>query len=99
MALVLVIPRKGGVDARFGRQVRCRGCDGLDSRLFIVGDDRHRLSTLPRLGRGSCTPCPEPRWPNTDVLPPLRARAHGGPTTASSTIHADSRDPWPCRTP
>src|SRR6202158_3981719 len=43
MTFVLVIPRKGGVDAGLGRQIRCRRCDGLDSRLFVVGDNRHSL--------------------------------------------------------
>src|SRR5947208_7837746 len=43
MALVLMITREGRVDARLGRQIRRRRCDGLVSRLFIVGDDRHRL--------------------------------------------------------
>lgn len=38
-------------------------------------------------------------WPNTDALPPVRARAHGAPRAASSTTHADSRGPSPCRTP
>src|SRR3978361_1077315 len=44
MTFVLVIPRKGGVDAGLGRQIGCRRCNGLDSRLFVVGDDRHRLA-------------------------------------------------------
>ena len=28
---------------------------------------------------------------------PVRARYHGGPKAVSSTVHADSRAPWPCR--
>src|SRR5271155_646398 len=40
MTFVLVIPRKGGVDAGLGRQIGSRRCDGLDSRLFVVGNDR-----------------------------------------------------------
>src|SRR5258708_242293 len=41
MAFVLMIPRKGGVGAGLGRQIGCRRCDGLDSRLFVVRNDRH----------------------------------------------------------
>ena len=41
MALVLVITGEGRVDAGLGRQIRRRRCDGLDSRLFVVGDDRY----------------------------------------------------------
>lgn len=43
MAFVFMVTRKGGVDARLGRQIRRRRCDGLDSRLLVTGDDRHRL--------------------------------------------------------
>ena len=45
MALVFVITREGsgGRQARGGKLRRRRG-DGLDSRLFVVGDDRHRLA-------------------------------------------------------
>src|SRR4030095_8727781 len=50
MAFVLMITREGRVDARLGRQIRRRRCDGLDSRLFIVGDDRHRLVRFVRFG-------------------------------------------------
>jgi hypothetical protein len=50
MAFVLVIPRKGGVDAGFGRQIRRRRCDGLDARLFIAGHDRYPAPLC--LGRG-----------------------------------------------
>src|SRR5258705_3683433 len=50
MTFVLVIPRKGRVDAGLGRPIRCRRCDGLDSRLFVVGDDRHSLDGFARLG-------------------------------------------------
>jgi hypothetical protein len=38
------------VDAGLGRQIGCSGCDGLDSRLFVVGDDRHSLDGFARLG-------------------------------------------------
>ena len=31
--------------------------------------------------------------------PPVHAGAHDGPTAGSSTTRADSRAPWPCRTP
>src|SRR6266436_3794876 len=50
MTFVLVIPREGRVDAGLGRQIGCRRCDGLDSRLFIVGDDRYSLDGFGRLG-------------------------------------------------
>ena len=43
MAFVLMISRKGGVDAELGRQIRRRGCEGLDPRLFVIGNDRHSL--------------------------------------------------------
>ena len=51
MAFVLMIPRKSGVNTGFGRQIGRRGCDGLDSGLFIARDDRHRLAPLVRFGR------------------------------------------------
>src|ERR1700680_1804346 len=44
MALVFMITREGRVDAWHGRQIRRRRGDGLDSWLFVVGDDRHRLA-------------------------------------------------------
>src|SRR5260370_997810 len=50
MAFVLVIPCKGRVDAGFGRQIRRRGCEGLDPRLFVIGNDRHSLDGFARLG-------------------------------------------------
>src|ERR1700740_1222140 len=53
MTFVLVIPREGRVDAGLGRQIGCRRCDGLDSRLFVVGNDRHSLDGFVRLGGGS----------------------------------------------
>ena len=53
MTFVLVVPREGRVDAGFGRQIGCRRCDGLDSRLFVVGNDRHSLDGFARLGGGS----------------------------------------------
>src|SRR4029077_1005282 len=53
MTFVLVIPREGRVDAGLGRQIGCGRCDGLDSRLFVVGNDRHSLDGFARLGGGS----------------------------------------------
>src|SRR5260370_19314979 len=50
MAYVLVIPCKGRVDAGFGWQIRRRGCEGLDTRLFVIGNDRHSLDGFARLG-------------------------------------------------
>src|ERR1035441_6366226 len=52
MAFVLIITREARIDARFGRQIRRRRCDGLDSRLFVVGDDRHWLARFLRQGGG-----------------------------------------------
>src|SRR5438874_5510437 len=52
MAFVLMIPRKGGVDAGLRRQIRRRGRDGLNSRLLVARDDRHRFSPLLGSGRG-----------------------------------------------
>src|SRR3979411_2577377 len=48
-----VIPREGRVEAGHGRQIGCRRCDGLDSRLFVVGNDRSALDGFARLGGGS----------------------------------------------
>jgi len=52
VAFVLMIAREGRVNAGLGRQIRRRRCDGLDSRFFIVGDDRQRLIRFIRLGGG-----------------------------------------------
>src|ERR1700720_87629 len=49
MTFVLVIPREGRVDAGLGRQIGGRRCDGLDSRLFVVGDNRHSIDGFARL--------------------------------------------------
>lgn len=51
MALVLVIPGEGRMDAGFGRQVGSRRGDGLDAGLFIARDDRNPFA-LARLGTG-----------------------------------------------
>jgi len=48
MALVLVVAREAGVLAGLGRQVRGCRCDGLESGLLVVGDDRHCLAWLLR---------------------------------------------------
>lgn len=52
MAFVLMIPRKGGVDAGLGRQIRRRRRDNLNFRLLVARDDRHRFSPLLGSGRG-----------------------------------------------
>src|SRR5580658_7940202 len=52
MAFVLIITREARIDARLGRQIRRRRCDGLDSRLFVIGDDRHWLARFLRLRVG-----------------------------------------------
>ena len=51
MALVFMITRegRGGRQARAGKSGDVVG-DGLDSRLFVVRDDRHRLAGFLRLG-------------------------------------------------
>src|SRR5262249_52941368 len=49
MTFVLMITRKGHMDAGDGRQIRSRRCDRLDSRLFVVGDDRRGLARFLRL--------------------------------------------------
>ena len=62
MTFVLMIAREGRVDARLGRQIRRRRCDGLDSRLFVVGDDRHRFRrAFPIWRRLSSGPGPRDR--------------------------------------
>src|SRR3981189_1967359 len=50
MAFVFMIAREGRMDAGLGRQIRRGRRNGLDSRLFIVGDDRYRLAGFPRFG-------------------------------------------------
>jgi hypothetical protein len=52
IAFVLMIPREGGMDAWHRWLIRRRRRDGLDSRLLVVGDDRHRRLRLVRLGGG-----------------------------------------------
>src|SRR6201987_441847 len=52
VALVLMISREGRVNTGLGRQIRRRRCDRLDSRLFVVGDDCHRLTGWLRFGAG-----------------------------------------------
>src|SRR5258708_31659322 len=43
--------------------------------------------------------CLGPDGQDIRARPPPHARAHGVPAAAWSTAHADSRAPWPCRTP
>src|SRR5262245_53789586 len=73
MAFVLMIPRKGGVEAGFGRQIRRRRCDGLDARLFVIRDDGHRLAPSLRFGGGrvSGTMCKQ-----VSVSLPYRGDSH-----------------------
>jgi hypothetical protein len=47
-----VIAREGRMQAGLGRQIRRGRRNGLDSWLFIVGDDRNRLAGFPRFGSG-----------------------------------------------
>ena len=52
VALVLMLAREGRVHARHRRQIRCRRCDGLNTRLLVVGDDSHGIAwLLARCGR------------------------------------------------
>ena len=56
-----------------------------------------------RIRTRCCVPCwisPGGGVPRL-VVPerPVRSRVHGAPAAASSTAHADSRGPWPCRKP
>ena len=52
MAFVFMIAREGRMDTGLGRQIRRGRRNGLDSGLFIVGDDRYRLAGFPRFGSG-----------------------------------------------
>ena len=52
MTLVFMIAREGLMDAGFGRQVRGRGGERLDTGLLVIGNDRHRIARLLRGGRG-----------------------------------------------
>src|SRR3979490_551407 len=72
VTFVLVIPREGRVDAGLGRQIGCRRCDGLDSRFFVVGNDRHSLDGFARLWRRLFSE-PGPRDKRTEP-PPSSAR-------------------------
>jgi hypothetical protein len=53
MAFELMIAREGRVHAWLGRQIRRRRGDGLDTRFFIVGDDRDRFVRFVRLAGSS----------------------------------------------
>ena len=46
MTLVFVVAREGRMNVRLGRQVGGRRRDRLDTRLLVVGDDRHRVARL-----------------------------------------------------
>src|ERR1700751_1488640 len=52
MTFVLMITREGRVDAGFRRQIWRRRRERLDSGLFIIGDNRHRLGWFLRFGCG-----------------------------------------------
>src|SRR5215831_4778998 len=52
VALVLVVTRKARKHARLGRQIRPGGCDRLDARLLVIGDNHRRLSLLLLSGGG-----------------------------------------------
>ena len=47
-----MIAREGRMGAGFGRQIRGRVGDRLDTRLLVIGEDRHRIARL--LFRGRC---------------------------------------------
>ena len=42
VAFIFKLACEGGMHAGLGRQIRSGGCDRLDARLLVVGDDRHR---------------------------------------------------------
>ena len=44
VAFIFELACEGGMHAGLGRQIRSGGCDRLDARLLVVGDDRHRLA-------------------------------------------------------
>ena len=46
VAFIFKFACEGGMHAGLGRQIRSRGCDRLDARLLVVGDDRHRFARL-----------------------------------------------------
>src|SRR5215472_1152194 len=52
MASVFVVTGEAGVDTRRGGQIRRSRRDSLDSRLFVIRDDRCPLTRLPRFSRG-----------------------------------------------
>jgi hypothetical protein len=43
---LLIVACEGSMHAGLGRQIRSGGCDRLDARLLVVGDDRHRFARL-----------------------------------------------------
>jgi hypothetical protein len=45
-AFVFKLACEGGMHDGLRQQIRSGGCDRLDARLFIVGDDRHRVDWL-----------------------------------------------------
>ena len=48
VAFIFKLACEGGMHAGLGRQIRSSGCDRLDARLLVVGDDRHGPSTTAR---------------------------------------------------
>src|ERR1700704_2253889 len=46
VAFIFKLTCEGRMRAGRGRQVGGGGCDGLDARLLVIGDDRHRLAWL-----------------------------------------------------
>src|SRR5215475_15789687 len=45
VTLVLMLAGEGRVHAPHRRQIGCRRCDGLNTRLLVAGDDSHRLAS------------------------------------------------------
>ena len=44
VAFIFKLACEGGCSAGLGRPIRSGGCDRLDARLLVVGDDRHRFA-------------------------------------------------------
>ena len=88
-AFVLMIPREARMAAWHWRQIWRRRCDGLNSRLLVVGDDRHRLLRISppwqRLFSG-----PGPRGRHTELPPSwARTRRRGVPDSSAYPVRLD----------
>ena len=82
VAFVFVIAREGRMHAGLGRQIGGRRCDRLDARLFVVGDDRHRVARLLRWRRTffRTSPCDRRTAPRPSSA---RTRGRGAPGSSA----------------